>query len=61
MINMKQKLLFLLALLCAVAQGVWAYDQVIDLKDWNSDVSVTATGGKYAAGKGPCPHGARGA
>lgn len=56
---MKRKLLLSVALLCAVAQGVWAYDQVIDLKDWNSDVSVTATGGN--AGKGPCPHGARGA
>lgn len=36
MINMKQKLLFLLALLCMVAQGAWA-ENVVNLSTLTSD------------------------
>lgn len=41
---MKKKVLFIFALLCAVAQGAWAdgYNQVINLDLYNGDVTVTA-------------------
>lgn len=41
---MKKKVLFIFALLCAVAQGAWAdsYNQAIYLDQYNGDVTVTA-------------------
>ena len=41
---MKKKVLFIFALLCAVAQGAWAdsYNKEISLDQYNGDVTVTA-------------------